>query len=252
MKFKYFGNENCQTIILLHGGGLSWWAFEKTIDELKDKFRVVAVIIDGHSEDAENTFISIENSTNKLIRYIDEKCGGEVFAVIGLSIGAQIATEILSIRKNITRYAVIESALIFPLKISRRLTVFSIECSYKLIQKKWFSKMQAKSLFLPDEIFPKYYADSVKMSKQTLINIALSNGNFMLKKSIEQTNARTLIIVGSKELRILRKSAHELHKAIPKSKLFVSKNMKHGEFSLKYPDLYVKTIVSFLNNELFC
>lgn len=249
MKFRYWGKEGNPTIILLHGGGLSWWSFEKIIEDFKDKFYVVAVIIDGHSDDAENTFISIEDSSSKLIRHIDEKCDKKVFALMGLSIGAQIITEIISTRKDITQYAIIESALIFPLKLPKWLIFLSVESSYWLIRKKWFSKLQAKSLLLPKEMLPRYYEDSIKISKQTLVNISLSNGNYSLKKSIEDTASKTLIIVGSKELKIMIKSAEELHKIISNSNLFVAKNMKHGELSLQHPDLYVKIITDFWNNK---
>lgn len=115
MLFKTFGQINAPTIILLHGGGLSWWSLKPIISELEPDFHIVTPIIDGHGEDGENPFVSIENSADHLIEYIHTQCGGKVFAIGGLSIGAQILTEILSSNEKITEYAIVESALVIPI-----------------------------------------------------------------------------------------------------------------------------------------
>ena len=116
MQFKNWGDKSNKTIILLHGGGLSWWAYRKIISVLSEDYFVVAVILDGHGEDYNNPFISIEDSAAKLISFIDTECNQSVFAIISLSIGAQIAVETISQRKDITEYAIIESVLLIPTK----------------------------------------------------------------------------------------------------------------------------------------
>ena len=116
MLFKEFGNKSLKTIILLHGGGLSWWGFQNVIEFLENDYYVVTPTIDGHGDDADTAFISIEDSAEKLIHYIDTECGGKVFALAGLSIGAQIVTEVLSQKGDIAEFAVIESALVIPIK----------------------------------------------------------------------------------------------------------------------------------------
>ena len=107
--------------------------------------------------------------------------------------------------------------------------------------------MQAKTLCLPTEQFEQYYQDSKKMTKQSLINITISNGDFELKKEIARTKARVLIIVGGKEINIMKKSAKRLNQEIDKSRLHVAPKMKHGEFSLVYPENYVKLVKEFID-----
>ena len=245
MKFRTFGDKNLPAIVLLHGGGLSWWSLQKIVHELQPSYYVVTPIIDGHGEDGEETFISIEDSANKLIRYIDSELGGKVHAIGGLSIGAQIVTEILSARHDIANYAIIESALVYPIISAAALTVPTYKLCYGLIQKKWFSRLQAKTLFVPDNMFQQYYEDSLKISKQSLINITLSNSNYRLKSTISNTKSKVLIIAGEKELGVMKKSASALNKAIPKSKLNIVLKLRHGELSLVYPLEYVRTIKSF-------
>lgn len=248
MLFKHFGNKDLPTIILLHGGGLSYWSLQKVIDNLTDSYYIIAPIIDGHGDDGNNTFINIEDSANKLIQFIDNEYNGHVFAIGGLSIGAQIVVETLSKRNDITKYAFIESALVYPIKGTTTLMVPLGKLTYSLIKRRWFAKLQAKSLFVSD-MFDKYYEDSCKISKQSLINITLSNGTYQLSDNIKNTTSKVLILVGSKELKIMLKSANTLNECIPNSELFVAKNMGHGELSLANYKQYVELIKKFIKTQ---
>jgi pimeloyl-ACP methyl ester carboxylesterase len=247
MLFMEFGNSDSKTIILLHGGGLSDWSLNALTELLKEDYHIVTPIIDGHGDDGENTFISIEDSAKKLIEYIDSEFSGKVFALGGLSIGAQIVAEVLSERRDIAEYAIIESALVLPIKgVNAMIPLYKMV--YGLIKHRWFSKMQAKSLSVPEELFEFYYQDSLKMSKQSLINLTLSNGNYSMKKSISETKAKVLVMVGEKEIGIMRKSASILHETIPHSKLYIAPKMGHGEMSLRYPQRYKEKFYSLLEN----
>jgi pimeloyl-ACP methyl ester carboxylesterase len=135
MIFKEFGDKNKPVIILLHGGGLSWWSYKPQIESLQKDYFIVTPIIDGHGGDWNNTFISITKSAERVANYIKDNCNGSVHAICGLSLGAQIVTEILSREPGITDNAVIESALVFPLKIATALTVPMYNLCYGLIKK---------------------------------------------------------------------------------------------------------------------
>lgn len=249
MKFKEFGNREAPAVVLLHGGGLSWWAWKKVIERLEQQYRLITPVIDGCGEAAEAPFVSIEESAKNLIAYIDENCSGRVFALCGLSIGAQIAAEALSVRADLTDCAVLESALCCPLPGTKMLTVPACRMSYGLIRKRWFSKLQANALCLPEELFEEYFTDSMKMSLQSLINTVCSNGTYKLKEGIRRTEARVLIIVGGKETTAIQTSARMLQEAISGSKLYVASGMKHGELSLRHPKQYTELLKSvFLQN----
>jgi pimeloyl-ACP methyl ester carboxylesterase len=245
MIFKETGEKSLPTIILLHGGGLSDWSWKNAVPLLSSEFHLVTPILDGHGEDGSETFISIQKCAEELIGYIENDCGGKVFAIGGLSIGAQITVETLSKKSDITQYAIIESALTIPIKGTTAITVPAYQLLYGLIKRRWFSKMQAKSLCVPDELFETYYQDSQKISKQSLINLTLSNGNYRLKPSIAATHAKVLVIVGSDEIKVMKESAELLHRTIPKSQLYIAKNMKHGQLSLVHTEQYINLLKNF-------
>lgn len=249
MIFKEFGNKNKPIIIFLHGGGLSWWSWKSQIEALQRDYYIVAPIIDGHGDDFNTTFVSIKRSAEQIIKYIKENCNGKVFAICGLSLGAQIVVEVISGEPNITERAIIESALVYPIKMSTLLIVPMYNICYWLIKKRWYARLQAKTLNVPNELMELYYNDSSRMTKKSLINITKSNGNYSMPQVICNTKAKVLILVGEKELSVMKKSASLLHNAIKVSILKVIEKSGHGEISLVYPDKYIDLLKKFFPND---
>ncbi|HBT95696.1 MAG TPA: alpha/beta hydrolase [Coriobacteriia bacterium] len=233
-------------VILLHGGGLSSWATRPVAARLEKNYRTFTPIIDGHGEDYEKTFSSIEDCAAELIDYIDKEHQGKVFALCGLSLGAQIAVEVLAQRSAIADYAIIESALVTPIKMMSALATLTYGLGYGLIKKRWFSQMQAKELLIPDDMFKDYYRDTAKMSKQSLINISKSNAGYSLPQTLSKTEAKVLVVVGGKERTFMKASATKLHSAIKSSRLYVAQDLKHGELSICKPDQYLDVFEGFI------
>ncbi len=245
MLFKEFGEPGLPVAVFLHGGGLSWWSLKGVIDALEKHYHIIAPIIDGHGEDGNTPFLSMEDSASKLIHSIDTRWGGSVQLLAGLSIGAQIVVKALTMRAHITRFAVIESGLVYPLKSGVRMAAPLYKLMYGLIRQKGFSRLQAKTLSLPESLYDSYYEDSLRMSRESLINMTVSNSSLQLEEDLKATTAKVLLLVGSKELGIMIKSARRLKELLPQSRLEILPGLKHGELSIKYPLKYAAMIKEF-------
>ena len=152
MKFTEYGKDNKDTILLLHGGGLSWWNYREVSELLQGEYHVILPILDGHAE-SDRPFTSIEDNASGIIDLIDRELGGSVLLMGGLSLGAQILLEILSKRSGICRYAIIESAMVIPSKFTHAMIKPAFGSSYGLIKQKWFSKLQFGSLHMKPDLF---------------------------------------------------------------------------------------------------
>ena len=245
MQYVEYGAHNSPTIILLHGGGLSWWNYREVAQLLADKYHVVLPILDGHA-DSDAPFTSIEDNAAKIISHIDEHFGGKVLAVGGLSLGGQIAVEMLTQRSDICRFALLESALVKPSKLTHTLIKPAFGMSYGLIQQKWFAKMQAAYLGIPQTLFENYYQDTCKISKEDMIAFLRSNSAYSIKPALRDTQAKVHIVFGSKEQSAIRASGKMLHDTIPNSTLENLPEFRHGDLSLNYPEQYAQIIVSLL------
>ena len=142
MTLMEYGKQNTGTILLLHGGGLSWWNYREVAKLLAEQYHVVLPVLDGHA-DSDAPFTTIEDNAARLISYIDTHFDGQILAIGGLSLGGQIAVEMLSQRKDICQYALLESTLVKPMKLTAALIGPTFSASFGLIKQKWFANLQA-------------------------------------------------------------------------------------------------------------
>lgn len=240
-----FGKQNQDTILLLHGGGLSWWNYREAAKLLEKDYRVFLPVLDGHA-DSGAPFTSIEDNAAGLIAYIDAHFGGQVLAIGGLSLGGQVALEMLSQRPGICRYALIESALVKPSRLTAALIGPTFGMSYGLVKQRWFAKMQAAYLGIPKGLFADYFRDTCAIAKADMIAFLKANSLYSIKPGLSGTNAKVKIVAGAREQKSILDSAKLLRNAIPGSELEILPGLRHGDLSLNKPVLSAQILTDWI------
>ncbi len=240
-----FGTQNKDSVILLHGGGLSWWNYREVAKLLETDYHVILPVLDGHA-DSDAPFTTIEDNAARLISYIDTHFGGQVLAIGGLSLGGQVAVEMLSTRSDICRYALIESTLVKPMKLTHALIGPTFGMSYGLIKQRWFAKLQADYLGIPKVLFEDYYRDTCAIAKVDMIAFLKANCAYECKTSLGETRLTVKIIAGAREQKSILDSAKLLHKAIPGSQMEILHGLRHGDLSLNKPEQYAKILTDWI------
>lgn len=247
MKYIEYGDANKDAIILLHGGGFSWWNYREIAETLSSDYHIILPILDGHAE-SNDDFSTIEDNAARIISFIDEHLGGSVLLIGGLSLGGQILLEILSQRKNICRYALVESALVIPSKFTYSMIKPAFGSCYGLIKHKWFAKLQFRSYRIKQELFEDYFRDTCGISKQNMISFLQANSLYSVKESLKESCSKVSIFVGEKENNAMQKSASIIHNALPGSSLQILPKMYHGEFSMNHANDYANTVIQMIQN----
>ena len=237
LKVVEFGKQNHDVAVLLHGGGLSWWNYREVAQLLSKDIYVVLPVLDGHGGER---FTSIEANAAKILSYIDDHFGGQVTVLGGLSLGGQIALEMLAQRPDICRFALIESALVRPSKMTRALIGPTFAMSYGLIRQRSFARWQASYLGIPKALFEDYYRDTCAITKADLIAFMEANCGYALKPIM--TTAKVKIVAGNWEQGSILKSAKMIHRAIPGSELEIIPGLRHGDLSLNHPAQYARLV----------
>ena len=248
MTVKEFGKQNKNTVLLLHGGGLSWWNYREVAKLLEEDYHVILPVLDGHTN-SDAAFTTIEDNASRLISYIDTLFGGQVTVLGGLSLGSQIALEMLSQRPDICRYALIESALVKPSKLTSALIGPAFGMSYELIKQRWFAKMQATYLGIPKELFEDYYRDTCAITKADMIAFLQANCTYEIKAGLAETTAKVKIVTGAKEQKNIRDSAKLLHSTILGSQLEILPGLRHGDLSINYATRYIQMLKEWKTNQ---
>ncbi len=224
--------------MLLHGGGLSWWNYAAEAEQLRQEYRVILPILDGHAG-SDSTFTTIEDNAAEIISFTDRELGGSVLLLGGLSLGAQIVLEMLSERKDICRHAVVESASVIPSGLTNALIGPTFGSSYGLIKNRNFAELQFRSLHMRSDLFEAYYRDTCRITRSDMIAFLKANTAYEAKRTLRNCQAEIRIVVGGKERKNMLRSANILHVMLQNSVLDIKDGLYHGEYSINYPGQYV-------------
>lgn len=243
MVYREYGEISSPAVILLHGGGLSWWNYREAAELLRDDFHVILPVLDGHAG-SDAPFTTIEDNAAEIISFIREHLGGHVFLTGGLSLGGQVLLEMLSQQGDICEHALVESAAVIPSKLTNRLIAPAFGCSYPLIKQRWFSRLQFRSLHMKPELFEDYYRDTCGIAKKDMIAFLQANTAYSAKPALRECSAAVQLYYGGNEVREIKRSADVLKELIPGCKVHELPGLYHGELSLNNAARYADIIRS--------
>ena len=256
MKFHEFGDKNLPSILLIHGGGSSWWNYLRQARILSHKYYVILPTLNGHGEEYQKDYISTEDSAQEILNYVRQNCGGKIFAVGGVSLGGQIAMELLSLDSDIAEKAIIDGSLCIPQPRLARSCNLLVSLFGKLMFSKSACKLQLSimnkiypQLAYPDEIKNYFIEDLPRTPIKTLVTIYKTYmGNYKLKNRISKSKAQALYIYGEKELNCVKESARFFQKLHPNTILYEAKGYNHSYLSTYLPQEWIDLVVPFLEN----
>ncbi len=241
MRFQEYGTNQKDTILLLHGGGLSWWNYREVAELLQGEYHIILPILDGHS-DSDRPFTTLEENASEIISFIDEQLNGSVLLIGGLSLGGQVLLEMLSQRRDICSCALVESAAVIPSKLTNMLIAPAFGTSYSLIRNKGFARLQFHALHIKPGLFDDYYRDTCQIEKQDMIAFMKANASYAIKEAFRETSAKVHVFIGEKETREILRSAEVICRILPSCRLHRMSGYKHGDFSINHADQYANAI----------
>ena len=256
MKFHEFGDKNLPSILLIHGGGSSWWNYLRQARILSEEYRVILPTLNGHGEEYQLDYVSTEDSALEILDYIKANCGGKLLAIGGVSLGGQIAMELLSLDSDIAEKAIIDGSICIPQLRLARFSILLVSLFGKLMISKSSCKLQLSlmnkfypQLAYPDEIKDYYMEDMPRTPNKTLVTIYKTYmGHYKLKSRISKSKAQALYIYGEKELNGVKESARLFQQMHPDTILYEAKGYNHGYLSAYLPQEWIKLVVPFLEN----
>ena len=256
MKFHEFGDKNLPPILLIHGGGSSWWNYLRQARILSHKYHVILPTLNGHGEEFQKYYISTEDSAQEILNYVRQNYDGKLFAIGGVSLGGQIAMELLSIDSKLAEKAIIDGSLCITQPRLAKISIFLVSIFSKLMFSKSSCKLQLSimnkcypRLAYLDELKNYFMEDMPRTPIKTLVIIYKTYiGYYKLKSSISKSKAKVLYIYGEKELNCVKESAGVFEQLHPNTILYEAKGYNHGYLSAYLPQEWLRLVVPFLEN----
>ncbi|RDU36976.1 alpha/beta hydrolase [Neobacillus piezotolerans] len=244
LSYQEYGDKNAPLMVFLHGGGVSSWMWEKQIQYFSNYHCITIDLPEqGESKNTEN--FSIRLSAEKVNDLIEKIADGKKVIVIGFSLGAQVAIQMLSINPNLIHYAIINSALVRHNSFFKKMIGPSIKLFFPLVKNKSFSKLQAKTLYIDDEYFETYYKESSQMKSDTLIRILEENMSFEIPNGFNKATGKILVTVGEKEKSVMKKSASDIVSSNSNCTGIMISNVGHG-ISFVNPDFFNQMVEKWI------
>ncbi|MFK5675556.1 alpha/beta fold hydrolase [Ligilactobacillus sp. LYQ60] len=238
--YQAYGNSKKPVLCLLPGAGLGAWAYQQIIPLISKNFYIII-------PDVLPNFTTMTDASQQLHELITAKFQGHIQTLAGLSIGAQIALNLISSYPTICTNLLLESCAAFPQPIHKVIKPLT-SLSYSLTRFTQFNRLQAAALHLPSNEYSSYDQEVKSISKQTLINTLTANTTFDARKLIPiDFNGKTFIVYGTSEKKIIIKSSHYLLKNFRNAKIIPLTNYYHGELTLTHPVEFTQ-MINKLNN----
>lgn len=245
LRYQEYGDKSTSLMFFLHGGGVSDWMWDKQIQYFTHYHCIVPILPEHGLNNYEINF-SIRGSAEELIKLIEEKARGKKVILIGFSLGSQVIIQLLSMKPDLIDFAIINSASVRPISYAKKLIKPTITLTFPLIKNRWFSKLQAKTLYLGEDYFEKYYEESCQIKPDTLVRVLEENMSFEIPQDFRKATGRILVTVGEKEKAIMKKSAKDIVEANSNCIGGILPKIGHG-VSLVMPDFFNHMVETWIN-----
>ena len=225
MHLETYGPHGGRPLLLIHGGGVAGWMWEPMRAHLDAGRRVLVPDLPGHGRSVDEDYISHAATVAALARVLEDE--GAPATVAGFSLGAQLAVRLAAERPDLVERAVVISAQAVPLRAARP-TLALLGATAGLAKQKWFARLQAKQLFVPDDLLDDYVRTSAGISRETLLRSVEENLGFVPPTAWSAFPGSATILVGAGEKNLMKRSALALHTQLAHSTLEVVDGCGHG------------------------
>lgn len=203
MVFKEYGRKQNPILILIHKEMFTDQIWTATIQKLKKNYRIITILLDGHGIDNKILFHSIEDETNQIVSYIQEQGIKKIYAIYGISLGGQIALNVLARLPNAVEKVILESVYISKNQDKRYYQMPRQIC----FKNKFLFNLYARQLKIPQEKIENYYLNIKYIKKETYQQIQNELAHYSIPTALKDTSTRAMIIYGKKEPTFIKKSA---------------------------------------------
>lgn len=232
------------SILLLHGAGLGGWMWDAQRTRLSATHEVLTPDLPGHGANSGTDYTTNADAVDGLAQLLESHGGGPA-AVLGFSLGGQLALELACRYPTLVDRVSVVSSLMLPLRWPGG-AAWSLRATAPLARWRLFADFQAKTSYIPEAQFDAYYASSTSVSQASLYAIGRENFGFRIPQEWPDAPGAPLLIAGEKEPAILRRGMKELHAQHERSTLELLPDVGHG-VSLQRPDWFSDRLESWLN-----
>ena len=241
------GNPSNPTLVFLHGMSVSSWMWTEQVEALKGDYYCLAIDLPGNGESYQTEWKSFEDSAAQIAQIIRERSTTKTAHVIGLSLGAYVAIDVLRCHPDVVETVIVSGMTTRPLPNPRLMKAIGIPMYY--LQKfAPVSLLFAKMMGLPSDIAPLFQRDSQRLSRQTIDRVYDVLLNYHLSTDLADRQQRVLAVAGDRENAAITETLHNFPHLIPNAAAALAPKSGHGWVG-EHPDLFAAMIRAWVENK---
>ena len=247
---KETGKNNDETIVFLHGDGIAGWMWDKQVEAFND-YHCIVIDLPEHGKSAHVKPFTVKGTAKIVIDIIRNQAHGGKAHLVGISLGAQIIIQILSMAPEVVDHALISGALVRNsqptetfLKLLNHLIKVYLPDKNKTIR----IMSYVRSYNIPKDLRSKFTESTYIIEPYSLDKIIRENMLFEMPEGLEKANVPVLVMTGQKDYGIVKKSAIDLLEVLPNSKGASALKMGHM-WNMEDPELFNSALKSWLKDE---
>jgi pimeloyl-ACP methyl ester carboxylesterase len=247
--FDTYGNSALPALLLIHGmANTAQSCYGRVIPHL-DGYHVILCQLDGHTDEEDGLFVSIEDCCEKIERYVSKHLGGKLYGLSGFSMGATIAVELMARGRISIEKVILDAAWCVKLGVLTPIYT-SIFC--------WaMGRIKAgKTIpdFLIESSMGKGNAGIVdtfykNIDLQSIRNACRDVYGYQISDELSAFQGQVVFWHGSSEP-YPRKTAKLLKQYLPQMQVEVFPGLGHGQFLRQQPEAYARKLKEFMGEPL--
>jgi len=230
-------------LVFLHGIGTSGWMWWRQVPAFADH-RCLTVDLPGHGSSHDIPWTSLADTADRVaaqIRTIADRAH-----VVGLSLGGHVAMALLEQHPDVVDRAVISGVTAAPWP-RRRLLGAQVWLTMTQLRSRRLVEAKARSLGLPPHIRAAFEETVRTLSTDTYRRIAGEVSAWHLPASLGTAGTPTLVVAGSKEPEMIRRTVDVIPAAMPVAAGRVIPGVGHG-WNLEAPELFNATVRAWIGS----
>lgn len=220
---KETGKADGIPLVFIHGGGGAIWTWDEVIPFLQD-FRCILPDLPEHGKTGLAAGPFTMTGAAILMRdLIRQRIPGGKAHVIGLSVGAQIAVEMLAKSPEVLESAVVSSAQLTPVA-GDGLGLYSERFMAALYwigvapfkHSEWWIRTNMKyAAGIPEQFFDQFRQNFQSITRDEWAHVMAENFRYRMPEGLEKVNVPVLLIAGTKERGSIHTSHRQLASVLP-------------------------------------
>ncbi|GAP12433.1 predicted hydrolase [Longilinea arvoryzae] len=222
--FEY-GNPQGLPLVLIHGGAGGVWVWDEVVPFLKD-FHCLMPELPEHGSNHANGRFSVPLAAQGILQLIRERTPQGRAHVFGLSVGGQVAVEMLARAPEAVFSAVISGAQLLPVP-GYRLGIFS-EAAMSLVywlgiapwkhNDAWIRWNLHTSTGIPERYFPQFKRNFQNLNRTGWAHVMSENYRYRAPAGLEKADLPVLLIAGPHEKTDIQPTNRLLKQRLPRSR----------------------------------